>query len=107
MTPRRSHRQDSNHGAIRSAFEGLGCSVADLSALGNGCPDILVGLGGLCIPVEIKDGSKFPSKRRLTDDETKWHAAWKGGVKIVENLDGVVETVNLLKRWHQAIREAP
>lgn len=28
---------------------------------------------------------------------------WKGGYKIVEDLAGVDETVELLQRWHRAI----
>lgn len=103
---RRAHRQDGNHAAIKRAFERMGCSVADLSALGNGCPDILAGFGGLSILVEIKDSDKSPSKRKLTPAEERFRMNWKGGYKVVENLDHVEETVNLLKGWHEAIREA-
>lgn len=54
--------------------------------------------------VEVKDGSKPPSARRLTPDEEKFRMNWKGGYKIVEDLAGVEETVNLLRQWHEAIR---
>lgn len=101
---RKYGRQDSNHGDIRSAFESLGCSVCDLSALGNGRPDLLIGFGGLCICVEVKDGAKPPSERRLTPDEEKFRMNWKGGYRLVTNLEDVAETVKVLENWHRAIR---
>jgi hypothetical protein len=100
---RKYARQDTNHSDIRSAFERLGCSVVDLSPLGNGCPDLLIGLGGLCIVVEIKDGSKPPSARKLTKDEERFRMNWTGSYKIVENLEGVTETVALMQGWLDAI----
>lgn len=102
---RKYARQDANHKDIRAAFERLGCSVADLSSLGKGLPDLLVGFGGLSLCVEVKDGSKPPSKRRLTEDEERFRMNWKGGYKIVEDLAGVDETVEVLKGWHEAIKK--
>lgn len=81
----------------------MGCSVCDLSPLGNGHPDLLIGYGGISLPVEVKDGSKPPSKRRLTKDEERFRMTWTGGYKIVEDLAGVAETVALLQRWRDAI----
>jgi hypothetical protein len=79
----------------------------DTYQLGKGHPDGVAGLGGLSICIEIKDASKPPSKRRLTEDEKTWHANWTGGVKVVEDLSGVQETVALLQDWHRAIRVSP
>jgi hypothetical protein len=67
-------------------------------------PDLLVGYGGLCLPVEVKDGSKPPSARKLTPDEERFRMNWRGGYKIVEDLAGVQETVDLLQRWHRVLR---
>ena len=55
--------------------------------------------------VEVKDGSKPPSARKLTPDEAKFRHAWKGGYRLVENLDHVQDTVNVLKGWQRAIYE--
>lgn len=101
---RKYARQDGNHKAIRAEFERAGCSVVDLSSLGHGVPDMLIGYGGLCIPVEIKDGAKPPSKRKLTEDEERFRMNWTGGYRIVSDLDGVLETVETLRNWHRAIR---
>jgi len=35
--------------------------------------------------VEIKDGEKPPSKRKLTSDEKEWHEKWEGQVTIWES----------------------
>ena len=56
--------------------------------------------------VEVKDGSKPPSARKLTPDEAKFRHAWKGGYRLVENLDHVQDTVNVLKGWQRAIHES-
>ncbi len=101
------NRVDANQTEIIEAFERLGCSVANLSSLGKGVPDLLVGYGGLCcLCVEVKDGSKPPSARKLTEAQKTFHMNWKGGIKVVKDLDGVIETVSLLQKWHSAIRTA-
>ena len=99
---RRAAKKDANHAEIVKAFEKMGCSVIDVSATPCGL-DILVGYGGLCMPVEIKDGSKPPSARKLTPNEAKIHARWTGGARLVKDFDDVVATVNTLRRWHQQI----
>ena len=50
----------------------MGCTVQHLHTIGKGCPDILVGIKDINLLVEIKDGNKFPSERKLTTDEKKW-----------------------------------
>ena len=97
---RRAARVDSNQAEIVKAFRKLGCSVLSMAALGKGAPDLLIGWGGICIAVEVKDGSKPPSARELTEDQRDFWETWRGGVRLVPDLEAVVETVNLLKRWH-------
>ena len=80
---RRRARTDGNHGQIVEALRAAGCTVQSLAAIGDGTPDLLVGVGGRNLLVEVKDGSKSPSRRRLTDDERTWHAAWAGQVAVV------------------------
>lgn len=62
----RAARVDANHGAVVAALRAAGCLVLDLSAVGRGCPDLLVyhRRTGYFL-VEVKDGAKVPSKRRL------------------------------------------
>lgn len=87
---RRAARTDANHSQIVELFERLGYSVADTSGVGSGFPDVVVGRAGLNYLVEIKDGDKSPSDRRLTPKQVAFHGAWSGQVCVVESEDDVV-----------------
>jgi len=92
----RARRVDANHADIIDAFRRMGCSVADLSRIGGGIPDLAVGLYGRTVLVEVKDGRKPPSARKLTPDEDRFRRGWKGYYAIVESLDDVETTVRML-----------
>lgn len=80
---RRAARTDENHGPIMAALRATGAYVVDCSRVGDGFPDALVFFRGQCIPVEIKDGKKSPSRRRLTGDQVVFHAEAKArGVEV-------------------------
>ena len=53
--------------------------------------------------VEIKDGSKPPSKRKLNKRQQEWRDTWTGGMRIVESIDDVAATVRVLRNWHNKI----
>ena len=85
---RRAARTDANHEEIVKALRAVGASVQSLAAVGHGVPDLLVGYLGKTILMEVKDGTKSPSKRQLTEDQVKWIDAWSGGsVFIVDNVE--------------------
>lgn len=96
---RRAARVDANLSAVVDAFRRMGCSVH----VTNGMWDCTVGYGGLSMLVEVKDGSKPPSARRLTPAQVRFREHWTGGVRLVKDMNDVAETVNTLRRWHQAI----
>lgn len=75
---RRAARKDGNHNEITQYLQKLGWSVCDTSGLGLGKPDIWVGKPGFCCPLELKDGDKPPSARKLTPLEEKFRANWTG-----------------------------
>lgn len=89
---------DENQEQIVLAFRALGASVQSLSSIGNGCPDLLVGYRGGNYVVEVKDGSKAPSRRALTNDQKVWHDEWNGSVDIVQSDDDVLTLVIELAR---------
>ena len=94
---RRAARVDANQREVFKAFRKLGCSVWDTSRLGGGFPDCVLGYGGVCITVEIKDGSKPPSARKKTPDQIKWWDEWKGApMAIVTDVDGALRFARLL-----------
>jgi len=93
-------RTDANQVAIVGALRQLGATVQHLHTVGRGCPDILIGYRGVNLLAEIKDGSKIPSKRKLTPDEVNWHQAWRGQVAIINSVD---EAIKLLEADEGAI----
>ena len=93
---RRAAKVDDNHGAVVKAFRDMGCSVLSLAALGRGVPDILLWVPRLehYILVEIKDGDKVPSARKLTPKQKEFHATWPGPVVVIKSVDEAVALVN-------------
>ena len=88
-------RTDDNHQEILDAFRKFGCSVYSLHQVGGGFPDAIIAKSHRNILVEIKDGKKPKSKRKLTDDEIDFHKNWQGPIAIVESLDDVVNVMKL------------
>ena len=91
--PRRKSAVDANQPEIVAALRGVGATVQHLHILGQGCPDILVGFRGVNYLMEIKDGSKPPSRRKLTDDELAWHLQWRGLVCTVKSVDEAITVI--------------
>ena len=82
---RRAAKVDRNQPEVVEALRKIGASVLILSAVGQGCPDLLVGFRGKNILLEIKDGKQVPSARKLTPDQKQWHAEWQGQVTVVDD----------------------
>lgn len=80
---RHRHRLDTNHAACRRALEAMGWLFLDCSQTSLGF-DALIAKAGRFLPVEIKDGLKAPSRRRLTAHEADVHAQLaRCGVRVV------------------------
>ena len=93
---RRAARIDDNQNEVVECFRSLGWSVLIVSQLKK-CCDIFVSKHGRTIAVEIKDGSKPPSKRKLTEGEQEFKDNWQGEYAIVESIDDVVKLNEHLK----------
>ena len=97
---RRAAKVDANHASVVAALRAIGCMVQDLSGVGDGCPDLLVGIRGtprgkILVLMEIKDGDKAPSKQRLTKDQLQFYAQWDGfPVDTVRSVEQAVAIVN-------------
>jgi hypothetical protein len=68
--------------------------VQSLAAIGAGCPDLLVGYKGVNYLMEVKDGSKPPSGRKLTPDQVEWLRKWKGAAVTVTTLGEAIGVLN-------------
>ena len=96
---RRKSRPDSNQVAIITALREKGASVLLLHQLGKGCPDFLLGWRGCNYLIEIKDGSKPPSQRKLTPDEREFVTNWRGNVHIIETVGDAIAMLDQLYSW--------
>lgn len=96
---RRAARQDANHRQIRSLVRGIVAHrrgvVEDTSRFGDGWPDLLVVAGGRAVAIEVKDGTKPPSARKLTEDEEAFRSRWcaAGGRYEVVETDAQAEAL--------------
>ena len=92
---RRAARTDDNQTEIVTALRKVGASVLITSQLKN-CFDILVGYNGINYIVEIKDGKKPPSQRKLTLGERKFSDSWRGGkYHVIESIEDALKMINL------------
>lgn len=56
----------------------------------KGAPDLVCGYRGVTFLVEVKDGKKVPSARKLRDSQIIWQQKWRGSpVWVVESADVV------------------
>lgn len=72
-----------------------GISVATTHTIGKGFPDIVIGYKGKNYMVELKDGTKRPSQRKLTKDEISFHSNWNGQVDICINFYDVLKLLSI------------
>ena len=85
----RASRTDGNHTEIVARYRSHGFSVFSTHDV-PGELDLVVGGCGVDCRVEIKDGAKPPSKRRLTPAERETIATWRGRKPvIIESVDDV------------------
>lgn len=93
-------RVDENQPTIVKALRRAGCSVQILSAVGEGCPDLLVTRPYYphhTMLMEIKDGKKPPSARELTPAQIKFHREWKGVIHVVTSEDEALEAAGVVR----------
>jgi hypothetical protein len=103
---RRAARTDGNQGEIVAGLRQAGCSVLLLYQVGQGCPDLLVGTRKGCpecgreaaanFLLEVKDGSKPASARKLTPDEQVFFSSWRGQIEIASSIEDALRVVGRL-----------
>lgn len=92
---RYANRRDANEPDIIKALEAIGCTVEAMDKV-----DLVVGYRGQNYLLEVKDGSKPPSKRELTPAQLRLRNSWKGQYSVVTSVD---EALAVLK--HGAIEQ--
>lgn len=90
---RRAARRDDNEKEIIAAMREAGAYVKAIND--EGLFDLLVSYRGETMLIEVKDGAKPPSARRLTEAEQKFHDEWPGSDLFIIN--SVEEALSLLR----------
>lgn len=90
-------KADANQTEIVAALRTYGCLVQHLHIVGEGVPDLLIGIHKRFGLVEIKDGSKSPSQRKLTPAQIKFWDEWQGfPMALVTDVDGALRFARML-----------
>ena len=87
----RAKRVDCNQKDIVHALKTFGATVVDLSGVGKGCPDLLIGFKGTTYLIEIKKDSKA----KFTPQQLQFNELWAGGV--IARIQTINEAIALLK----------
>jgi hypothetical protein len=96
---RRAARIDANHVEIVTTLRAAGATVQSLAGVADGCPDLLVGYRGQTLLIEVKDGGKSPSRRTLTEEQMRWHSAWRGGpLGVVDGVDAALRVLGVVRQ---------
>lgn len=68
-------------------------AVVPLSTVGEGVPDLLVGVGNVNLLMEVKTDTG-----KLTPSQVDWHKQWQGQVAIVRSVDEAVAVIDAVGR---------
>jgi hypothetical protein len=96
-----ARKVDANQAAIVEVMRAGGALVVSIAAVGRGVPDLLVGCGGQWRLVEVKDGKKVASARRLTPLEEAFAASAHVHGLRVEIVNNTAEALALVNAWRQ------
>ena len=86
-------RVDKNHKEIVDCFRKIGCSVLSLSAVGKGCPDLLISYQKQCYLVEVKS-----EHGKLNTWQEEWGRRWGSPVYVVKTKEDCVALLIKLRR---------
>ena len=90
---RRAAKGDLNQRVIVEALRRVGASVIDLSAVGDGCPDLLVGYRGHTWLVEVKS-----TRGKLTPAQKVTHAEWNGfPIAVVKTVEEALLLIGAIR----------
>jgi hypothetical protein len=81
----RVRKVDANQPDIVQTFRAMGCEVWITSEIGRGAPDLVIRKGSQVRLIEVKDGLKAPSARKLTKDEEEFKDRWEPVYAVIES----------------------
>jgi hypothetical protein len=100
-----ARRIDANQTEIVTALRCAGAWVYSTAALGGGFPDLLCYARGMFFLLEVKDGNKPPSARKLTEAEAAFVSSCPGPVHVVCSVSQALIAIGLTGPEFKPIRE--
>ena len=79
------HGKDATQDPIRAALVAAGATVQDLSGIGGGVPDLLVGYKGANYLIEVKSPTGLKHQTGLRQTQVDWHGKWTGQVNVANS----------------------
>ena len=90
-------KKDANHNEVVAALEKAGASVLDMSAIGGGFPDLIVGFRGVSLLMEIKNPKTSYGRRGLNKNQIRWQEIWRGGpVSMVDGPEAALRAIGAI-----------
>jgi hypothetical protein len=88
VSAHKRNRADGNQAPIVEALKRIGARVLNLSQVGGGCPDLLVGFRGRNILMEVKQPGE-----KLKKEQAEVIAYWPAEVHVVRTPEEAVALV--------------
>ena len=98
---RRAARVDANQSDIIDALRKCGASVAVIKEP----VDLVVGIGGISILVEVKDGKKPKSAQKYTEQQVEFFATWRGSKARVDSVEAAIRLIDVLRATSKRMLE--
>jgi hypothetical protein len=107
VKPRFAHGVDANHTPVVNALRSVGAWVYDAAGVGEGFPDLLVWFRGAYHLLEVKDGSKKPSARRLRKTQVNFQQACPGPVHVVNSPEEALKAIGAVVTLARSVLPPP
>jgi len=91
-------KKDANHHEVVEAMQKAGASVIDMSHVGRGFPDLIVGFQSQTILMEIKNPKTAYGRKGLNKNQLKWKEQWIGGAYcVVDGPEAALRMIGVVK----------
>ncbi len=94
---RRKAKVDDNQKSVVASLRQIPhLSVAVMSAVGQGFPDLIIGYKNINLLIELKDENKTASRRKLTAAQKIFHEEWNGQIYVCKNFEEILSVLFMI-----------
>lgn len=99
-------KRDANQADFILDMKAIGAPVVDLSSVGGGCGDVLVGWNFRNWLFELKDPNQPPSARKPRQSQLAFRASWRGQYDLVETSEAAMQLMGVPDRTINQVTQA-